>query len=237
MMEKGDAWIWVMVFLLYLDLYTAAVILCLTVFSLIVTLVQPHTHLLCRHTPYTYCMRSTSHIYDDASITMGLQPNSPTMADPAPTTIPLYYRLPMLYIEPICALNGAYLLLSSPSHFLTAVSPHFPVPPPTSTLESFRIITDMLGIMHLVFAFNLAVVLRVVGGQVDVWRTMCAGMLLSDVLHIVVSVREYGVEGSLAVWGWRVNDWLNFGLLWGMGLVRVGIVLGWGLPKGKRRVS
>jgi hypothetical protein len=86
--------------------------------------------------------------------------------------------------------------------------------------------------MHLVFAFNLAVVLRVVGGQrIDVWRTMCAGMLLSDVLHIVVSVREYGWEGSLGLAAWRVSDWLNFGTLWAMALVRVGIVLGWGLLK------
>lgn len=151
--------------------------------------------------------------------------------------IPLYYRLPMLYIEPLCALNGAYLLLSSPSRFLNAVSPHFPEAPPPATLESFRIITDMLGIMHLVFAFNLAVVLRVVGAQTDVWRTMCAGMLMSDVLHIVVSVREYGLEGSLNVGGWRVSDWLNWGTLWGMGLVRVGIVLGWGMPKGKGKVN
>jgi hypothetical protein len=148
-------------------------------------------------------------------------------------TIPLYYRLPMLYIEPLCALNGAYLLLLTPSRFLNAVSPNFSEPPPASELSTFRIVTDMLGIMHLVFAFNLAVVLRMVKGQADVWRVMCLGMLLSDVLHIAVSVREYGLEGSLHLGGWRVSDWLNFGTLWGMGLIRVGIVMGWGMPKGK----
>jgi hypothetical protein len=153
--------------------------------------------------------------------------------------IPLYYTIPLLYIEPLCALNGAYLLAASPSAFLDAVSPHHAAPPPDDSLRSFRIVTDMLAIMQLVFAFNLAVVLRAAAGHPRVWRVVCAGMLLSDVLHIAVSVREFGLEGSLAVWAWRVSDWLNFGMLWGIGLLRVGIVMGWGMPEGEteRRVN
>lgn len=172
----------------------------------------------------------------------------------APPKLPLLYRLALLYIEPICALNGAYLLLRSPSRFLNAVSPNHPLSDDNSTaistllpgsdttatdaLASVRILTDMLGIMHLVFAFNLAVVLRVARRDARVWRCMCAGMLLSDALHIWVSIREYGGWRSSAdVAGWRVHDWFNFGTLWGMGLVRVGVVLGVGMGRGRVKRS
>ncbi|KAL6849829.1 hypothetical protein ACO1O0_009374 [Amphichorda felina] len=183
----------------------------------------------------------------------------------APDPVPLLYRLTLLYIEPICALNGAYLLLRSPSRFLNAVSPNHPLPSssPSSScsnvssfsssastlpsddgtttsssatadpLASVRILTDMLGIMQLVFAFNLAVVLRVARRDARLWRCMCAGMLLSDALHILASVREYGGWRSSAdVSAWRVDDWLNFGILWAMGLVRAGVVLGVGMRNG-----
>ncbi|KFH44310.1 hypothetical protein ACRE_049600 [Hapsidospora chrysogenum ATCC 11550] len=223
------------------------------------------------------------------------------MAQQQKHPVPFLYRLVLLYIEPLCALNGAYLLLRSPSHFLNAVSPNHPLTSNTTTsattishesrtllpqlggpssadadagLASVRILTDMLGIMQLVMAFNLAVVLRVASssgrrlrrnrrrqredgdgeGEEEeeeeeedddddtprrLWRYMCAGMLLSDALHILVSVREHGGwEQSFAghrVAQWRVHDWLNFGIMWGMAAVRVCVVLGVGMGgwKGK----
>ena len=117
-----------------------------------------------------------------------------------------------------------------------------------NVLASVRILTDMLGIMHLVFAFNLAVVLRVVGRDGRLWRVMSAGMLLSDLLHIVATFREYRVGwwgeeaasdataatagGETIVAGetaWRAADWLNFGILGAMGIVRLALVLGIGV--------
>ncbi|KAI6782901.1 uncharacterized protein J7T54_002060 [Emericellopsis cladophorae] len=178
--------------------------------------------------------------------------------------IPLFYRIVLLYIEPLFALNGAFLCLASPSHFLDAVSPHHPVANTASivalaapsslshsssssssssngddTLRNVRILTDMLGIMQLVFAFNLAVTLRVAGTQTKIWRVMCAGMLLSDLLHIAVSVREYGAGGvggqGVGVGAWRLTDWINFGILVGMGVVRLGAVLGIGIHERRER--
>ena len=174
------------------------------------------------------------------------------MADPP---VPLLYRLALLYIEPVCALNGAFLLLRSPSRFLNAVSPNHPLSSDAlnasnassssfatlfpggsitpDALASVRILTDMLGIMHLVLAFNQAVVLRVARRDARLWRCMSAGMLLSDALHILASVREYGGWRSSAdVAAWRVHDWFNFGILWAMGLIRVCVVLGVGMGMG-----
>ena len=154
------------------------------------------------------------------------------------------------------------MLLSCPKAFLNAVSPnHAPslyeaagvnttganiqIPATLSSsssisssssasqaLDSVRILTDMLGIMHLVFAFNLAVVLRAVGNDRWLWRVICTGMLLSDCLHLATTVREYGWDVSFDPARWRGNDWVNFGTLWSMALVRTGVVLGIGLGGG-----
>ena len=183
------------------------------------------------------------------------------MEDTEKHPIPLFYRIVLLYIEPLFAINGAFLCLASPSHFLNAVSPHHPISNAAAllhnsssrssggggdddddddALRNVRILTDMLGIMQLVFAFNLAVTLRVAGTQPKIWRVMCAGMLLSDLLHIAVSVREYGAGGvggqGVGVAAWRPTDWINFGILIGMGVVRLGAVLGIGIhEKGQQK--
>ncbi|KAF7550919.1 hypothetical protein G7046_g7866 [Stylonectria norvegica] len=143
--------------------------------------------------------------------------------------IPLSYRLPLLYIEPLLALNGAAILLLSPTTFLTTMTPH--AASPAGALRSVRILTDQLAILQLVFAFNLAVVLRATRDPL-VWRVMCAGMLASDVLHVGASVRELGWQATCAPGLWRSQEWLNFGILGAMGLVRLGVVLGIGLRGG-----
>lgn len=94
-----------------------------------------------------------------------------------------------------------------------------------------RVLTDQLAIMQVVFAFNLAIVLRITRDRA-VWRTLCAGMLLSDALHIAASVRELAREGTLGPGLWRPADWFNFAILGGVGLVRLAVVLGVGLRSG-----
>lgn len=185
------------------------------------------------------------------------QPNQQQQSSDQTAPIPLYYRLPLLYIEPICALGGAFMLLSSPKLFLNAVSPNHapslyeggdnltslphgdgvttPATAASQALDSVRILTDMLGIMHLVFAFNLAVVLRAVRNDRGLWRVICTGMLLSDCLHLATTVREYGWDVSFDPTRWRGHDWVNFGTLWSMAILRVGIVLGVGLGGGVRK--
>jgi hypothetical protein len=131
------------------------------------------------------------------------------------------------------------MLLSCPNAFLNSVSPnHDPSlyeaasSPASRALEHVRIVTDMLGIMHLVFAFNLAVVLRAIGNDRRLWRVISAGMLLSDCLHLATTIREFGWDASFDPGQWRRNEWVNFGTLWSMTLVRAGVVLGIGLGEG-----
>lgn len=145
----------------------------------------------------------------------------------SPDPIPPYYRVPLLYVEPILALSGAALLFFNPRRFFVAVSPR--EAPADAALASARILTDMLAAMHVCFAVNLALVLRYVEHRRDVFRVLCGGMLVSDGLHIAASVREYGLAALLDVGGWRGHDWVNWGTLFGMLAVRIGVVLGIGL--------
>lgn len=154
-------------------------------------------------------------------------------APPSPPPIPLIYRILMLYVEPFFAANAAYLLTCKPAKFMDAVSPHHPLPSspsePAST-DSVRLLTDMLAAVYLVFAFNLAVVLRVAGRDRRMWRVMCAGMLLSDLTHIAATVREFGGLVAMAdLSAWRSLDWVNICILLGMGTSRACVVLGVGL--------
>ena len=99
--------------------------------------------------------------------------------------IPQYYRIPLLWIEPILAIIGAALLYTDPIGYHNALSPFTPT---RDAMAQIRIFTDQLAVFHLAFAFNLGVVLRVTR-DVLVWRVMCAGMLVGDVLITAASVR------------------------------------------------
>ncbi len=156
---------------------------------------------------------------------------SSTMAH-EPHPIPQLLRIPLLYIEPVLALNGALLLCLSPGRFLAAMSPRAASASVggNDSLADVRVLTDQLAILQLLFAFNVGVLLRATR-DAGVWRVACAGMLMSDVLHVLASVRELarGGQGSVGVGAWRAEEWVNFGVLVGMGLVRLAVVMGVGM--------
>ncbi|PWI66357.1 hypothetical protein PCL_05055 [Purpureocillium lilacinum] len=157
---------------------------------------------------------------------------SSTMAH-EPHPIPQLLRIPLLYVEPVLALNGALLLFLSPGRFLAAMSPRAASASVggNDSLADVRVLTDQLAILQLLFAFNVGVLLRATR-DAGVWRVACAGMLMSDVLHVLASVRELargGGQRSVGVGTWRAEEWVNFGVLVGMGLVRLAVVMGVGM--------
>lgn len=151
--------------------------------------------------------------------------------------IPFFYRLMLLYIEPFLALGGCLLLHFTPSTFLSTMSQTQP-PPPATTLLSVRILTDQLAIMQLLFALQLGVLLRLAfqdDARVRIWRICCAGMLVSDALHVAASVRELEWDVVLAPGTrWRPEEWVNFGVLGIMALTRLGVVLRVGMSRCER---
>lgn len=154
------------------------------------------------------------------------EPQTPPLKTRHDPVIPLFYRLTILYIEPLFALNGAFLLLTQPSTFLSFISPRHVTP---DNFSSLGIFVDQLAALELLFAFNNGVLLRLCREE-KVWRIVCLGELLTDVLHIGISVREVGWEVAMApLTRWRMEEWVNFGIMGWMMVVRLGIVFGIGI--------
>src|SRR5687767_9858790 len=176
-------------------------------------------------------LNSTS---SDVKTTGVLPPPTPTMAPQS--SIPLFYRLTLLYFEPFFALGGALILHFHPSTFLTTMTPS----PATTALTSIRVLTDQLAAMQVLLAFNTGVLLRFAAGDEDrrrrnrLWRICCAGMLICDVLHGAASVMELGWEVVLAPGRWRAEEWVNFGIMGWMALVRLAVVFGVGMGDERR---
>lgn len=136
-----------------------------------------------------------------------------------------------LYFEPFAAFGGALLVLFQPIAYLKTVSPlattaeHSPLEQP---------IYDQLAAHLLRFAWCLAVVLRVTT-DIRIWKYILFGMLLCDVLHLYSSYQILGAEVFFDPRKWRVEDWVNFVMLYGPGTLRLGVCLGVGLDEGGRK--
>ncbi|EKG22362.1 hypothetical protein MPH_00292 [Macrophomina phaseolina MS6] len=153
-----------------------------------------------------------------------------------PKPIPLIYRLFFTILEPVFALNGAYIYVATPAAALQIITPpalH------AQTVQQTPIETLLLwqvASLYVLFAFVEGVVLRWVGPQRrDVWRLVMGGIVVSsDVGHLWALKLVAEAAGQPRAWWdprvWtRWEDWGNQGLTWfGLGL-RVAFVLGVGL--------
>ncbi|OMP84346.1 hypothetical protein BK809_0000353 [Diplodia seriata] len=159
----------------------------------------------------------------------------------APTTnppkqIPLIYRAFFTFLEPIFALNGAYIYVASPTKTLQIITPpglH------AQTLHQTPIETMLLwqvASLYVLFALVELGVLRYVGTQRrDIWRLVLASIIVSsDIGHLwalkLVADAAGQPEAFYDPRAWtRWQDWGNQGLTWfGFGL-RIAFVVGVGL--------
>ncbi|KAH6635036.1 hypothetical protein B0J18DRAFT_462175 [Chaetomium sp. MPI-SDFR-AT-0129] len=148
----------------------------------------------------------------------------------ASTSLPLLYRLTLLYIEPLFALNGALMTFRDPSGFATSITHN-----PALYTPANQFLYTQLGGAWLLFAFNEAVVLRLVD-DLRVWRLLCWGMLVSDVVYHVSSVQAVGGWERFVSWGlWNGFDWAVFASAVVPMVVRVCVVLGVGVKEGGKR--
>ncbi|MCJ1379955.1 hypothetical protein MMC17_003058 [Xylographa soralifera] len=142
------------------------------------------------------------------------------------TSIPLPYRILLLYVEPAAAFNGAILAHFFPAFYLAGMSPSAT----TSTYSSpSQVIFDQLAACYFLFAFNEAVVLRSTS-DLRVWKAIVLGILICDLIHL------YGTWEALgaAFWDprlWRVEDWVNLSMLYGPGGMRLAFLIGLGLKE------
>jgi len=140
--------------------------------------------------------------------------------------IPLVYRILLLYIEPLFALNGAYLLMRKPEVYLHTFSANLAYAPST------QIIFDQLGAVYMLFAFNQAVVLRV-AKDIRVWKAIILGILMCDSVHAWTGFKVMAADGNMNPVGWRPEDWVAILALFVPGAIRVAFLCGVGIGKGK----
>ena len=142
-----------------------------------------------------------------------------------PQHIPFVYRLTFLYFEPLAAFIGALITFFSPLQFLQVFSPaassrdYSPLSQP---------IYDQLS-AHLVrFAWSQAVTLRLTS-ELRVWKSVLFGMFLCDLVHLYSQYLILGPSVYCDPRQWRMEEWVNFVMLYGPGGLRVAACLGVGI--------
>ena len=147
----------------------------------------------------------------------------------ASSSIPYAYRFLLLNVESLFALNGAALVFFQAKKYLSTMTRGAISSAQPST--SF-IYTELAG-GWLHFAFTEGVVLRLVD-DLRVWRLLCFGMLLSDVMYCHSCAEALGGWNVwLRVAEWTVEDWVVTLSTWPFVFVRLAIVLGIGINESK----
>ncbi|OAR01510.1 hypothetical protein LLEC1_02608 [Akanthomyces lecanii] len=145
---------------------------------------------------------------------------------PASAAVPLVFRLVLTVLEPLAALNGAWMCLRSPGSYLAIMTRGAA---PLAASETFMYTT--VGGSWMYFAFIQAVVMRLFD-DVRLWRYLCAGILISDAAYCHAIAQAVG---GWSVWldvaSWTKDDHMVFWATWPLVVVRILVVLGVGIKK------
>jgi hypothetical protein len=144
-------------------------------------------------------------------------------------TLPKWYLLFFLWVEPASAIVGAYFAQFQPVKYLqlthAASAPLFDNDLPVATQVSL----SQLANLYLLFAINESLVLRSTR-DLRVWRTVLLGLLIADFGHLL-TVSPLGIEKFYDFWNWNAIDWGNVGFVYLGAIMRVSFLCGVGLGK------
>ncbi len=144
--------------------------------------------------------------------------------------VPLIYRIFFQTLEPLAAVSGAYLAHFKPRDYLDVTAP------PSMLLESApvsplaQLLLSQIAGCYLLFALNLAVVLRCTS-DLRVWRLILLGCLLSDFAHLYAACEAMDKSTMWAVHTWRKEEWGNIGTLYLGAVLRMAFLCGVGMTK------
>lgn len=160
---------------------------------------------------------------------MAPAPQSTTVSATATSTIPLLYRIILLYIEPLFALNGAFMVFFQPAKYADLMTRSSILYDPSS-----QHLYTQIGSLWLLFAFNEAVILRLYD-DVRLWKLLCVSMLLSDAGHNWSMVQGLGGWSQwVKVGEWEASDWTLFLSTTPLMVVRILVLL---QSSGRRRTE
>lgn len=151
-------------------------------------------------------------------------------------SIPFYYTLFFLYIEPISALAGAYYAYFQPDQYLHDTY-HLDLSAITSQPRSTYIVLTQLANLYLLFAINEALVLRssLKSHNLDIFKTVLVGLLIADFGHLwSLAGNGYGDEVYWTFWEWNAMMWGNIGFVYLGALTRIAFLAGMGLGSSKK---
>lgn len=154
-------------------------------------------------------------------------PVSPSLR--ASTHLPGLYIFTLTTLEPIFALGGSLINFINPESYLRTLTSLSPPQPPIPYVPTTSFLYTQLCGAWLMFAFNEAVVLRLVD-DLRLWRLLCWGMLLSDLCYCWSCAEAVGGwENLVKVGRWGLEDWaVAVSTLLPL-LVRLGLVTGLGV--------
>lgn len=149
--------------------------------------------------------------------------------------VALPYRIYFLYIDPLLAFSGAYLLYTNPQKFITSCTPLSTHPTnelPISALAS--LLLTQTASLYLMHALITMLVLRAVRpgdrGYLSVWRSVMLAIAVADAGHLW-ALYESSPEEFWNLAGWRSEDWINYGILMGGLGTRLCFLCGVGVRK------
>jgi len=136
---------------------------------------------------------------------------------PQPLKVPLFYRVMLQWLEPLMALQGAFLAAQVPKVYLNTMTPHAVYDP------TYQVVLDQLAATYTLFALVEILVLRATS-ELKVWKAVMLSIMVCDVIHIYATAKALGVDVFLSPSSWRMEDAVNIIILYGMFPVRLGVV-------------
>jgi len=144
----------------------------------------------------------------------------------SPRTIPTFYRVFFIYLDPVMSLWAAYACFADPDLLLDSY-----VPKTISVRNPLHdALFHQLGGAFFYIAMSQAVLLSYTN-DVNIWKIVHGGLLGWDLAILYGIWNGLSVQGRLDPGVWRMEDWITVGSTLVIGLARAAVVAGIGLRK------
>lgn len=152
------------------------------------------------------------------------------MAPKTAERMPIAYRILFILLDVALPIMGICFNLFAPVQALQNLTPN---PTTPINLETYVLLDCTSGFFAALAFINIYLLLHR-PNDLEVWRALCAGVLLQDLFMIGGFLRELRLrDGGVAVADWTGQDWGNVGGYTVIALLRGLFVAGIGLGRGK----
>jgi hypothetical protein len=149
---------------------------------------------------------------------------------PSQKNIPLFYRIALLWYEPITSGLGAYLVLFQPDKYLNSFIP----PSYASRNHTHDILLNQLAAAFVYVSLSQGVLLRYTN-DITIWKIVNGCFLGWDFILLYSIWFGLSAQGRLDFAEIRGDDWGVIGATLGVTLIRSALCLGVGFRKEKGR--